>query len=288
MTKPVGPKVDGFSRYRIDFGYDGTDYSGFAKQPGLRTVQGELLKAIELIFGKSKDDFGMRVAGRTDAGVHATHQVAHIDLTNSQLKRIGRSSDVAARLNGLLPRDLRVTSFAKAPDGFDARFSASFRRYRYLIMDKKVLLDPLRLRYALELKAELDTAKMAKAAKLFIGLHDFGAFCKPREGATTIRNLKLLKVSRNTLLGNLIEIELMADAFCHNMVRSIVGALVAVGQGKAELTDIEQRLKSASRKDSFKVVGPEGLSLVEVGYPKDSQLAKQAEKARNLRVLESN
>lgn len=287
MTKPVDLEVDGFCRYRIDFGYEGTDFSGFAKQPSLRTVQGELLKAIEVIFGKDSKDFGMRVAGRTDAGVHAQHQVVHVDLSETQLKRIGRNPDVAKRLNTTLPKDIRVYGFELAPKGFDARYSASFRRYRYKIADNKSFLDPLSVRYVLALKLDLNLALMRKAAKVLIGLHDFGAFCKPRAGATTIRNLRSLKIRREKVNG-IIEIELMGDAFCHNMVRSIVGALVQVGRGRATVLDVEKRLKSADRVGSFKVLAPHGLSLIEVGYPKDSRLAFQAEKARNLRTLDEN
>jgi len=288
MTKPVDLEVDGFSRYRIDFGYDGTDFNGFAKQPGLRTVQAELVKAIELIFGKDEHDFGMRVAGRTDAGVHAQHQVAHINLTEKQLKRIGRNPDVAGRINTALPADIRLYSFEKAPAGFDARYSAAFRRYRYRIADKASSLDPLQVRYVLELKADLDLAAMRRGAKVLIGLHDFAAFCKPRAGATTIRRLKKIAISRNPLMGNIVEIELLGDAFCHNMVRSLVGALVAVGRGRATVLDIKQRLISGSRAGSFKVLGARGLSLIEVGYPVDSKLASQAQKARNLRSLDEN
>ena len=288
MTKPVGLSVDGFSRYRIDFGYDGTDFNGFAKQPGLRTVQSELLKAIELIFGKDAKDFGMRVAGRTDAGVHAQHQVAHIDLSPAQLKRIGRNPDVAGRINTALPTDIRVYSFALAPSGFDARYSAAFRRYRYRIADRAAWLDPLQVRYVLELKLDLDLKLMRLAAKEMVGLHDFGAFCRPREGATTVRRLRHIKITRNKLMGNLIEIELLGDAFCHNMVRSLVGALVAVGRGRASVLEVRDRIKSANRVGSFKVLGPQGLSLIEVGYPKDSRLALQAEKARNMRSLDEN
>ncbi|MFM7014071.1 MAG: tRNA pseudouridine(38-40) synthase TruA [Actinomycetota bacterium] len=281
MIEPVDLLVDGFSRYRINLGYDGTDFSGFVKQPGLRTVQAELLSALEKIFGKDAGDFGMRVAGRTDAGVHAEIQVCHIDLSASQLTRIGRNKDIAGRLNSMLPMDVRVYSFELAPEGFDARHSASFRRYRYRIADSKSHFTPLQSRYLLQLKFELSVSPMKRAAKVFIGLHDFAAFCKPREGATTIRNLKRLSVTRNP--EGIIEIELEADAFCHNMVRSMVGALVAVGSGKAEVSDVAARLQSASRAGSYKVVGPEGLALIEVGYPKDSLLAAQAKKARNTR-----
>jgi tRNA pseudouridine38-40 synthase len=288
MTKPVDQKVDGFSRYRIDFGYDGTDFAGFAKQPGQRTVQAELVKGLEVIFGKDNKDFSMRVAGRTDAGVHAQHQVVHVDLSPSQIKRIGRNPDVASRVNTALPQDIRLFSFEKAPAGFDARYSAIYRRYRYKIADHASFLDPLSVRYVLKLKVNLDLKLMRQAAKQMVGLHDFGAFCKPRAGATTIRNLRYIRITRNRKEGNLVEIELKGDAFCHNMVRSLTGALVAVARGRASVQDVKDRLISANRAGSLKVLGGKGLSLIEVGYPKDSKLAEQAEKARKLRSLDEN
>jgi len=288
MTKPVDLPVDGFCRYRIDFGYDGTDFSGFAKQPGLRTVQAELVKAIAVIFGKDDNDFKLRVAGRTDAGVHAQHQVAHLDLTTAQLKRIGRNPDVAGRINTALPKDIRVFSFDVAPEGFDARYSATFRKYRYRVADKNCFVDPLDGRYVLEVKPELDLKLMRQAAKVLIGLHDFGGFCKPRAGATTIRKLRSIKIARNQRQGRIIEIELKGDAFCHNMVRSIVGALVAVGRGRASVSDVQKRLKSGSRAGALKVVAARGLSLIEVGYPKDSKMGLQAQNTRKRRVLEEN
>jgi tRNA pseudouridine38-40 synthase len=288
MTKPVDQKVDGFSRYRIDFGYDGTDFAGFAKQPGLRTVQSELVKGLEVIFGKDNKDFAMRVAGRTDAGVHAQHQVVHVDLSPTQIKRIGRTPDVASRVNTALPQDIRLFSFEKAPAGFDARYSAIYRRYRYKIADHASFLDPLLVRYVLKLKVDLDLKLMRQAAKEMVGLHDFGAFCKPRAGATTIRNLRYIRIKRNRKEGNIVEIELKGDAFCHNMVRSLTGALVAVARGRASVQDVKDRLKSANRTGSFKVLGGRGLSLIEVGYPRDAKLAEQAEKARKLRSLDEN
>ena len=144
------------------------------------------------------------------------------------------------------------------------------------------------IRYVLTLKLDLDLALMRKAAKKLIGLHDFGAFCKPRAGATTIRNLRSIKIKRGTRPVGIIEIELKGDAFCHNLVRSLVGALVAVGRGRASIQDVEDRLKSANRVGSFKVLGAQGLSLIEVGYPKDSKLHSQAEKARKMRSLDEN
>lgn len=282
MKKPAGIP-GGLSRFRIDFGYDGTDFQGFAKQPGLRTVQSELLLALEQIFGKDSDDFKMRVAGRTDAGVHALAQVCHIDLTDAQLKRLGRSDFSAQKLNGLLTPDLVVYEVSVAPAGFDARFSAIGRSYRYLIADADSPKSPLTSRYELWHPKVLDVRLMQKAAKGLLGLRDFGAFCKPREGSTTIRELKKIQVTRTE---DNIEVYLEADAFCHNMVRSLVGALIAVGEAKLtpeELWDIQ---KAAKRVSKFKVVAPNGLALTGVVYPADNLLAAQAEKAKNMRSSE--
>lgn len=280
MSEPAGLS-GGFSRFRIDLAYDGTDFSGWAKQPGLRTVQGEILRALEQIFGTSKEDFGIRVAGRTDAGVHADHQVCHIDLGPEQLSRLGRSDFSAKRLNGLLPEDVRILSVGTAPDGFDARFSATCRSYRFLLADSSCQLDPKRSRYSLEVKGELDLDRMNLAAKNLIGLKDFGAFCRPREGATTIRELRKLVVQR--LQDQVIEVSLEADAFCHNMVRAIVGSLIAVGMGKLTPEELTEIQVAAKRVSKFKVVDAKGLSLSGISYPEDSELANQAEKARNKR-----
>ena len=280
MSEPAGLS-GGFSRFRMDLAYDGTDFSGWAKQPGLRTVQGEILRALEQIFGTSKEDFGIRVAGRTDAGVHADHQVCHIDLGPEQLSRLGRSDFSAKRLNGLLPDDVRILSVATAPEGFDARFSATGRRYRFLLADSNCQPDPKRSRYSLEVKGELDLDRMNQAAKNLIGLKDFGAFCKPREGATTIRELRKLVVQR--LQDQEIEVSLEADAFCHNMVRAIVGSLIAVGLGKLTPEELAGIQVTAKRVSKFKVVDAKGLSLSGISYPEDSELANQAEKARNKR-----
>jgi tRNA pseudouridine38-40 synthase len=280
MSEPAGAS-GGFSRFRIDLAYDGTDFAGWAKQPELRTVQGELIRALEQIFGPSDADFGMRVAGRTDAGVHADHQVCHIDLDENQLSRLGRSPLSPSRLNGLLPQDIRVLGVAQAPDGFDARFSATGRSYRFLIADAKCSPDPKRTRFVLEQSGELDVELMNSAGKLLVGLKDFGAFCKPREGATTIRTLRQLDVKR--LDDQVVEVFLEADAFCHNMVRAIVGSLIAVGLGRLTITELEQIQIAAKRVSKFKVVDSKGLSLTGISYPSDDKFADQAEKARNKR-----
>ena len=288
MSEPVDISVDGFTRLRIDFGYDGTDFYGWSKQPELRTIQGAFLEALTLIFGESEIDFSLRVAGRTDAGVHALHQVAHFDLTQTQLARLGRETidDIAYKLNRLLPDDLRVESVAIAPAGFDARFSAINRRYRYRLADNRAFKSALETRFTLDVAGDLDIVAMREAAGHLLGLHDFASFCKPREGSTTIRELQEITVERTA--GEVVEIELQADAFCHNMVRSIVGALIAVGQGRATPTKVKELLEKGNREGSFKVVAPHGLTLLGIGYPPDDQLAAQAEKAQNLRSLDEN
>lgn len=279
MSKPAG-QPGGFSRFRIDLGYDGTDFQGWAKQPGLRTVQGELLVALERIFGPDAADYGMRVGGRTDAGVHALGQVCHIDLTPGQLKRMGRTPLGAARLQSLLPEDIVVYSVSHAPEGFDARFSAIGRSYRYLIADSRSPRSPLSSRYELWVNTELDVTAMKLAAKELLGLRDFGAFCKPRAGATTIRELKELRITR---FQDNIEVYLVADAFCHNMVRALVGALIRVGEGKLSVAELSKIQLAAQRTSKFKVVSPKGLALTSIDYPADELLATQAEKARNMR-----
>lgn len=282
MSKPAGLS-GGFSRFRVDFAYDGTDFAGWAKQPKLRTVQGELLAAMSKIFGEDRQDFGMRVAGRTDAGVHALAQVCHFDLTPEQLKRAGRSRLTAKRLQSLLTQEIVIYEVQEVSHDFDARFSAIGRSYRYLIADGLCPKSPLTSRYELWVEAELDTSLMQQAADSLVGLRDFGAFCKPREGATTIRELRKLKVTRSD---DNIEVYLEADAFCHNQVRSIVGALIAVGGNKLSLADLETILNGKTRVSAFKVVAPHGLALTSIEYPSDDQLAAQAEKARRLRSEE--
>ena len=239
---------------------------------------------MEQIFGASDDDFGMRVAGRTDAGVHAGQQICHIDLSEEQLQRLGRTPLSVKRLRGLLPEDISVTKIEMAPAGFDARFSAIGRLYHYGIADEACQPDPRQARYVLSHPRLLNVELMAEAARMLVGLRDFGAFCKPREGATTIRELKQLDVEREE--DGRILITFMADAFCHNMVRSLTGALIAVGEGKISPEELQQLQKEAKRSSKFKVVDPRGLSLDGIFYPEDEKLAEQAEKARNMRSSE--
>jgi tRNA pseudouridine38-40 synthase len=289
MNQAVDQLVDGLIRYRLDLAYDGTDFAGWAKQPKLRTVHGELMKALITIFGPTKNDFSLRVAGRTDAGVHAEHQVVHLDLSPAQIKRLGRSNDLKMKLNAILPTDIRVSNAAVAPKHFHARYGATHRKYRYTIADATSGWNPLKARFNLWIKYPLDLEAMQEASKEFLGLHDFAAFSKPMPHGTTIRLLRSISVKRNKALGGVVEIELLADAFAHNMVRSIVGALIKAGAGRTTALEIAKALKSKSRiGHNYKVVTPEGLSLIEVGYPANKDLEAQVTMTQHTRSLEDD
>jgi len=280
-------------RVRLDLAYDGTDFAGWAAQPGLRTVQGELERVLGVAVGRTEGaPPRLVVAGRTDAGVHASGQVAHVDLTPPQLaaltRRHGGEGDVATvagRLTGLLNEagDVVVHTTAVAPAGFDARFSAVFRRYRYRIADRLPARDPLERRRTLWSPRPLDEARMRAAAAGVLGLHDFAAYCRPRPGATTIRELQAFEWNRDDR--GVLVAEVRADAFCHSMVRALVGASMAVGVGRLEPHRMGALLADRERSNAFAVAPAAGLTLVEVGYPADDALAAQAAQARARRSL---
>ena len=273
-------------RLRLDISYDGTNFAGWTKQPGLRTVQGELESALTVLFQRHGSAPTLTVAGRTDAGVHATGQVAHLDLTAAQFssldERRGQSGaeSLARRLNGIagLNSDVVVLSSTLAPAGFDARFGAVWRRYRYRVEDASIPRNPLVRGYTLSYPAVLDGTLMNEAATGLLGLHNWASYCKPRDGGTTIRTLQEFRWERDTD-GTLIA-EVKADAFCHSMVRSLVGASIAVGEGKLTARDLIRLRDAEERTSAFKVAPAKGLTLVEVGYPPDEQLAARAEQTR--------
>jgi tRNA pseudouridine38-40 synthase len=252
-------------RLRIDIAYDGTDFSGWAAQPGLRTVQGTLETALTTIC--RLPEARLTVAGRTDAGVHARGQVAHVDLPASALAVVD-AERLTERLARLLPDDVRVRRVAPAPVGFDARFSAIWRRYAYRICDHPPSADPLARQYVLAWPRRVDESSMRVAAKALLGEHDFAAFCKKRAGATTIRTLRELSWSRE---GDVLTAVVVGDAFCHNMVRAMVGCLVAVGEGRQPVGWPGQVLENRVRDPRVRVIGPSGLMLEEVGYPDSAQ-----------------
>ncbi|MEU4016795.1 tRNA pseudouridine(38-40) synthase TruA [Microbacterium sp. NPDC028030] len=273
-------------RIRLDIAYDGTHFRGWAKQPTLRTVQGTLEAALARILGS---DVQLVVAGRTDAGVHASGQVAHVDLDEKQWSRIearnGRAplepaGTIAGRIRGVLGAysDVTVARSSLAPEGFDARFSAVWRRYRYRLADAQAGFDPLRRLDTTSIRGSLDVEAMDAAARTLIGLHDFAAYCKPREEATTIRTLLDYRWSRDA--EGVLVAEVKADAFCHSMVRALVGACAAVGEGRLDVDDLVVLRDALTRTSEFKVLAARGLILTEVGYPADELLAARAEQTR--------
>jgi tRNA pseudouridine38-40 synthase len=275
-------------RIRLDLGYDGTDFSGWAAQPGLRTVEGELSAALATLL-RSSQPVRLTVAGRTDAGVHARGQVAHLDVDPSAWAALrGRSERPAeeaalSRLRGILPADIGVRAVRVAPAGFDARFSALRRRYLYRLCDRPEAADPLRRRATVLTKRELDVESMQEAAQGLLGLNDFGAFCKKRAGATTVRTL--LDYSWHRAPDGTLEATVVADAFCHSMVRSLVGAVVPVGEGRRPVEWPAAVLRAAVRDTGVTVMPPHGLSLEEVTYPDDARLGERASAARAVRTL---
>jgi tRNA pseudouridine38-40 synthase len=264
-----------FVRIRIDLSYDGSDFHGWATQPELRTVQGTLEVALSTVL--RVPSAAVVCAGRTDTGVHARGQVVHVDLPDPP-DRGSYDDGLLRRLNGLLPADVRVTSIAPAPDGFDARFSAIWRRYAYRVADGPDTADPLTRAHVLWWPRPLDVAAMDSAARSLLGLRDFAAFCKRREGATTIRTLQELSWARDR--SGLAVATVQADAFCHHMVRSLVGCLLAVGEGRRPVTWPAEILSAAVRDPAVAVVPAHGLTLEAVGYPDDADLADRAAHSR--------
>ncbi|MBE7188043.1 tRNA pseudouridine(38-40) synthase TruA [Jatrophihabitans endophyticus] len=256
-------------RVRLDVSYDGTDFAGWARQPDRRTVQGVVEDALATVL--RLDGVRLRVAGRTDAGVHATGQVAHLDVPAAVWAAEGEL--LLRRLAGVLPPDVRVRGVRAVPPEFDARFAALWRRYEYRITDAPGGADPLRRHSVLAWPRRLDTDAMARAAAGLTGLRDFAAYCKRRDGATTIRELQRLDVQR---ADDDVLVTVTADAFCHSMVRSLVGGLLAVGEGRRADDWPASLLVLDRRSDDVPVAPAHGLTLVEVGYPPDDRLAARA------------
>ena len=277
MTEPAEPASPtgggGLVRLRLDLGYDGTDFAGWAVQPGLRTVQGVLEGALSTLFRVPR--VPVVVAGRTDAGVHATGQVCHCDVEAERWEQ--QRDRIIRRLAGLLPPDVRVHAVAEAPAHFDARFGALWRRYRYRICDADSGPAPLRRLDTVGWRRRLDAAAMQQAASQLLGLRDFAAFCRRRDGATTLRTLQRLDVVRT---GDLVELTVQADAFCHSMVRSLVGALAAVGEGLRPVDWPGELLNRDQRADEVTVAPAHGLTLLAVEYPPEAELAARAEQSR--------
>jgi tRNA pseudouridine38-40 synthase len=262
------------ARFRLDIAYDGTDFSGWAVQPGRRTVCGVLQDALGTLL---RAPVALTVAGRTDAGVHATGQVAHADLpAATDPERLVR------RLARLLPADVRVRALVGVPDAFDARFGALRRHYRYRVATAPHGAEPLRARDTLAWPHSLDLDAVAAASAGLLGEHDFAAFCKRREGATTVRALQELRWTRAA--DGVVTAAVAADAFCHSMVRSLVGALLDVGRGRRTADWPAGLLTRRERASEVPVAPAHGLTLVAVDYPPAAELAARAELTRRVRT----
>ncbi|QUR66471.1 tRNA pseudouridine(38-40) synthase TruA [Mycobacterium spongiae] len=284
LTRP--PRISSEVRLRLDIAYDGTDFAGWAPQTGQRTVAGALNEALTTVFRTS---VRLYAAGRTDAGVHATGQVAHVDVPAEALPRAysrsARPGDaefvaLVRRLGRFLPTDIRVLDIGRAPADFDARFSALCRHYIYRLSTAPYGVEPQQARYIAAWPRDLDVHVMAEASQALLGLHDFAAFCRRRDGATTIRDLQRFDWSRD---GDMITAHVSADAFCWNMVRSLVGALLAVGEHRRPAAWCSELLTATRRSSDFAAAPARGLTLVQVDYPPDDQLASRVMTTRGLR-----
>jgi tRNA pseudouridine38-40 synthase len=227
---------------------------------------------------------GLTVAGRTDAGVHATGQVCHVDVPTARWLEV--EATLVRRLAGLLPSDARMRAVTAVPAAFDARFSALWRRYRYRVCDDPAGAPPLRHRDTLAWRGPLDPAVLNAASAALLGEHDFVAFCRRKENATTVRALTELHWHRDEQ--GIVVASVTADAFCQAMVRSLVGALLAVGDGRRDAHWPGSLLSRRERANEVVVAPPHGLTLVAVGYPDDpAEYARRAALTRNRRVAES-
>ena len=260
------------TRFRLDLAYDGAGFHGWAAQPNLRTVQGEVETAIGTVL-RLEQPAALTCAGRTDTGVHARGQVAHVDLDGIDPETLAR------RLRRILPGDISLLGLREAPPGFDARFSALERRYVYRLVDRPGA-DPLARGHVVAWPRPLDVEAMNVAAAELLGEHDFAAFCRKRAGATTIRTLRELSASRSA--DGLVETTVRADAFCHSMVRALMGAIVAVGEGRTDPSWVADVLAAGVRDARVKVMPAHGLVLEEVVYP-DDDLAARALESRRMR-----
>ena len=281
-AEPRGESLAGpdLLRLRLDLRYDGSAFHGWATQPGLATVQQTVEEALYRVLRLPQAPL-LTVAGRTDAGVHARGQVAHTDVPAENWTAAAGSAE--RRLARLLPSSVRVTAVGPAPAGFDARYSALWRWYSYRICDDPALADPLRLHDTLWYPAPLDLDRMNEAALTCLGEHDFAAFCRSRPGATTIRELLRLDLARAE--PGVAIATVIADAFCHNMVRALTGALLSVGDGTKPSRWLADLLAARRRDPAARVAPPHPLCLEEVGYPEPAAMADRATATRRIRTL---
>ena len=260
---PVGD-AGGFG-YRLDLAYEGTDFRGFARQPTVRTVQGELEEALAVAL---RQDIATTCAGRTDAGVHARRQVVGITVS----RPISDEAAVVRSLNRLLPPDVAVYRLSPAPEGWSARFSARWRSYHYHVRtDPRP--DPLRRRRVWQVGRPLDLEAMNEAAGHLVGTHDFASFCRAAEGRSTVREVREARWGESSPVE--VRLEIVASAFCHQMVRSVVGWCVEVGRGRRRASETPRVVAARSRRAAGPVAPPQGLILWDVGY--GERVGKEAE-----------
>jgi len=278
MTEPTLYPESGFRRLRLDLSYDGTNFSGWGRQPDRRTVQQTVEEAISTVAQHKAETI---VAGRTDAGVHATGQVIHVDLPESL-----ELTDLAYKLNRILDEDIRINNIEIAPAAFHARFSALRRYYEYRILDENKVIPPLARFNTESWYRPLDVDVMNNASALLLGTHNYAAFCKFREGATTIRTLETFQWRRDRegcLVGDVV-----ADAFCYSMVRNLVGAIVCVADGRKGASWITTLLEDKERVSDSLVFPGRGLTLYKVDYPNAAELLERAKKTVARREEELN
>lgn len=263
-------------RYRMAISYAGTDFSGWAIQPGHRTVQGELELWTSRILGISP--ITLLCAGRTDAGVHARGQVAHFDVPEEI-----DATELTRRLGRVLRPDVIVHEVRQAEPGFHARFAALWRRYCYRVADRP--LDPLLRGFVTRSRPPIDIELLNQAGASLLGLRNFAAFCRRREGATTTRTLLQLHAVRATEgpLAGIVEVRVVADAFCHSMVRSLMGAVMDVAYGRQDLDWLAEVANSPERNHRVTVMPARGLTLEEVRYPPAGALSERVREARSKR-----
>ena len=271
MAAPTLFPESGFRRLRLDIAYDGTHFFGWATQPGHRTLQDLVEEAISRISQTNIDSI---VAGRTDAGVHATGQVIHVDVPDAMFERELTYIDLRYKLNRILDEDVRIMNVSDAPAGFHARFSALRRYYSYKILDNNDVIAPLSRHDVASWYRPLDAARMNEASALLLGHHDFAAFCKFKVGGTTLRTLEKYEWRRSD--EGLLVADVVADAFCYSMVRNLVGAVVCVADGRQSPAWIEQLLANKERVSDSLVFPARGLTLYQVDYPSNDQLLERA------------
>ena len=278
MTEPTLYPESGFRRLRIDLAYDGTNFSGWAIQPDRRTVQEVVETALSTVAQSPAQTI---VAGRTDAGVHATGQLIHVDLPETL-----ELDDLAYKLNRILDEDVRINKIEIAPTAFHARFSALRRYYEYRILDENKVIQPLARLNTASWYRPLDVDVMNRASALLLGTHNYAAFCKYREGATTIRTLETYQWRRDA--EGVLVADVVADSFCYSMVRNLVGAIVCVADGRKDPEWISTLLEDKERVSDSLVFPARGLSLYKVDYPTDAELLERAAKTIARREEEAN